>query len=116
MAGKSPTELFEMIAELRTEVEVLKTRAAGFDERVGPADLAAVRERLAVVERLLADLIRRVDENERLAARLAVVESQLAGTKRPSEEADQRRWQVVAAGLASVFALLANVVLLFAKR
>lgn len=116
MAGKSPTELLEMIAALRLEVGVLTAKVEKDREKVEQADLAAVRERLAVIQAQLADLLRRVEEHERWSARLAVLEAQQIESQKRHEETDRRRWQLVVLLLGSVATLAVQVALLFVKK
>jgi monoamine oxidase len=116
MAGKTPTELLEMIKNLGREVAVLATKAENDRERVNPADLAGVRERLAVVEQVAADLGRRVEEQERSAARLAVLETRQAEFRARSEEAERRRWQLTLLFFGSLTTLVVQIALVFVKR
>lgn len=67
MASKSPSEL---VRDVQVEVATLKAQLASLENQVGGAGLYGIRERLAVLESLVAEL------------------------KKLHEEADRRRWQL----------------------
>jgi hypothetical protein len=62
MAGKSPMEL---IREVQVEMARLLQRLDGFQDEVNKADLLQVRERLAVLESLVAELKKQAEEKDR---------------------------------------------------
>jgi hypothetical protein len=96
MAGKTPTELNDLIAEVRKQVAVLDTRVGLMKDDFDRADLANLRQRLAVLEAQIADL------------------------RKSKETDDQRRWQFwVGVGtltLTFVASLTVNLLIYFARR
>src|SRR5438552_2953260 len=102
MAGKSPTELIrDLQVESASLTERLKLLRAFLDE----ANLVAIRERLAVLDTVIAELRKRAEEQERRSERLAVLESQFAEVKKQNEEDDRRRWQVTMLFFGSLLTL-----------
>jgi predicted nucleic acid-binding Zn-ribbon protein len=117
MPGKTLTDLTD---ELLRELITLKTQFAGLRNEVDQAELAAVRARVAVLESMLGELKRVVDEHERRGERLAVLESQHAELRKQLDERDRRWWQFwVGAGLVGltfVANLLIQLFLLFSRK
>ena len=62
MASRSPTEL---IREIQLETVRLLQRLDSFQDEVKNADLLQIRERLAVLEILVAELKKREEETDR---------------------------------------------------
>jgi hypothetical protein len=127
MAGKTPTELTDLIAELRADLNVLRAEFDLLESQSERSVSAQLPERLAKTEALLtvlteaiAELKKRCDESERRSERLAVLESQHAELKKQFEEKDRRWWQfwvgVSAVGLTFVANLVVNLLLFFARK
>jgi DNA repair exonuclease SbcCD ATPase subunit len=120
MAGKSPTELYELIRDLEAEIGTVTERLNLLRTSLDEANLIAIRERLAVVESICAELRRRAEEQDRRGERLTQLEGQLAEFKKQFEESDRRRWQVwLALGvciLTFVANLTLNLILFFARK
>ena len=62
MAGKTPTDL---IGELRTEIATLRAEFDSLQDELTRAEVFRIRERLAVLESLVAELKKREEENDR---------------------------------------------------
>ena len=96
MSAKTPTQLLELIQELRVELTRLMERVDHTRESLDTANIVGLRERLAVVEALVADLQKR------------------------QEESDRRRWQfwlgVGTVVLTFAANLTVNLLVLFAKK
>lgn len=96
MPPKTVAEVAEMVAKLQREHEVFVTRTKSRLSELERLELYRLRERLAVIETLLAELTKRV------------------------EEADRRRWQLwLGIGICTLtFAanLTVQLIVLFARR
>lgn len=96
MAGKSPTELLELIRDLEVEVARQAERQNVTRVALEEVNLVGIRERLAVLE------------------------SQIAEIKKREEENDRRRWQfwlgVGVVVLTFVANLTINLLMFFAKK
>lgn len=115
MAGKTPTELSDLIAVLRTELEVLRKDLELLRGTFDRAEVAQLRERLAKVESLLALL-----DPTALLTRVVTLEEQVTELKKWREERDRRWWQFwVGAGLVGVTFvanLVIQLILLFSRK
>jgi chromosome segregation ATPase len=127
MAGKTPTELTDLIAQLRADLNVLRaefdllwslgerTTSAQYPER-----LARTEALLTTLNDAIAELKKRADDSERRNERLAVLESQHAELKKQVEEKDRRWWQfwvgVSAIGLTFIANLVINLLMFFARK
>jgi len=117
MAGKT---LSELTGELQRELFTLKTQVSVLQQEVDHAELVKLLERVAVLEAVVPDLKRRLDEAERRNERLAVLESQVTELRKQFDEKDRRWWQfwvgVSAIGLTFVANLVINLLLFFARK
>lgn len=73
MAGKTPTELNDSIAEVRKEVAVLDSRTGLLKDEFDRADLFAVLQRVAALETQVADLKRVRDDADRWFKQLLLI-------------------------------------------
>lgn len=87
-----PKSQGDAIRELEIGLAVLNERVESIQETIRDADVADITSQLNLLRH-------RVDEFQKGA-----------------EEADRRRWQIVAAGIASVFALVVNLILLGLRK
>ena len=65
MAGKSPTELYELIRDTQTELARLTERVDFHQVSWTDANIVGIRERLAVLEAQFAELKKQIEERER---------------------------------------------------
>ncbi|MBA4064558.1 MAG: hypothetical protein C0501_12770 [Isosphaera sp.] len=111
MAGKTPTELNDLIAGLRTELEVLAGEVRGLRADFDRNDLNQLRERLVKLEAVLQAV-----NVPALLLQLGVLQEQIAELRKWREEADRRRWQVLMLFAGSLLTLLVQVALLAVKK
>lgn len=95
MAGKTPTELNDLITEVREQVAVLDTRVGLMKDGLERANLDEVRERLAVLDHRVAELMKAREDGDRWFKQLLLI--------------------VIGAALTLLANVLVNVVL-FAKK
>lgn len=87
-----PKSQGDAIRELEIGLAVLNKQVESIEESIRDADVADIKSQLNLLRH-------RVDDFQKRA-----------------EEADRRRWQIVAAGIASVFALVVNLILLAIRK
>jgi hypothetical protein len=118
MAGKTPTELYELIRDPQVEIVKLVERNKLHQAALDEANLGAIRERLAVLDAAVAELKRLAEAAERRGERLAVLEAQFAELKRQFEEKDRRWWQfwVGLVGFTFVANLVIQLIRLFSRK
>jgi predicted nuclease with TOPRIM domain len=120
MAGKSPTELYELIRDLQEDNARLTERFNLLNSSLDALALVAMRERQAVFDAAVAELKKWRDESERRGERLAVLEAQHAELKKQFDEKDRRWWQfwvgVGLVGVTFVANLVIQLVLLFSRK
>lgn len=120
MAGKSPTELYELIRDLQVEIVKLLERNKLHQAALDVANLGAIRERLAVLDATAVEVAKRAEESERRGERRAILEAQFAELKKQFEEKDRRWWQfwvgVGLVGFTFVANLVIQLILLFSRK
>src|SRR5437763_3273538 len=65
MAAKSPTELNDLIGDLRRELAVLRAEFGAIQAELERTDLVRLLERLAVLESQVAEIKKRQEETDR---------------------------------------------------
>ncbi|HYH64033.1 MAG TPA: hypothetical protein VD866_04975 [Urbifossiella sp.] len=95
MAGKTPTELNDLITDVREQVSVLSSRVGQMKDDFDRADLADIRQRLALIEERVAELKKSREDGDRWFKQLLLI--------------------VIGAALTLLANVLVNVVL-FAKK
>jgi molecular chaperone DnaK (HSP70) len=73
MAGKTPTELNDLITEVREQVAVLDTRVGLMKDEIDRADFAGIRQRLAVIEHRVAELTKAREDGDRWFKQLLLI-------------------------------------------
>lgn len=73
MAGKTPTELNDLISEVREQVAVLDTRVGQLKDDLERAKLDEIRELLAVLEHRVAELTKTRDDADRWFKQLLLI-------------------------------------------
>lgn len=117
MAGKTPTELFELIKELETQWELLRAEVGTHDKEIElqRPEFAQLRDRMTKLESLLAVL-----DPAGTIRNLTTLQAEVAELKKWKEERDRRWWQFwVGAGLVGltfVANLVVQLVLFFSRK
>ncbi len=73
MAGKSPTELNDLITEVREQVAVLGSRVGLLKDDIDRADLTNIRQRLAVIEDRVGKLEKAREDGDRWFKQLLLI-------------------------------------------
>ncbi|MBY0458790.1 MAG: hypothetical protein K2V38_15745, partial [Gemmataceae bacterium] len=136
MAGKTVSEVNDLVTELRAELRVLRNDFDALGEVVARQEHAQLRERLMKIESLVAvidpgELVRLVatlqeqvaelrrwrDENaSELGNEVATLQEQVAELKKWREESERRRWQLVVGVFLAVLTFSANLVASFLRK
>jgi len=73
MAGKTPTELNDLITDVREQVVVLDTRVGQMRADFDRADLADIRQRLVLIEDRVAEIRKSREDGERWSKQLLLI-------------------------------------------
>lgn len=115
MAGKTPTELADLIADLRTELHVLRAQFDALNTDLDRPEYARMRERITKIESLLA-----VIDAAALVRQIATLQEQVAELKKWREESERKKWQfwfgVGICTLTFSANVAMNLVLFFARK
>jgi capsule polysaccharide export protein KpsE/RkpR len=98
-------ELTDLIAQLRTELEVLRAQFDLIRREIDKPEFGQLRDRITKIESLLA-----VIDPSGLVKKVATFEEQVAEFKKWREESDRRRWQVLLAVGVCVLTFTSNIV------
>jgi len=116
MAGKTPTELYELIRDLELEIARINERLKLHQTTLDEANLVSIRERLAVLDSAVTELKKWRDELDRRGERIAVLESQQVELTKWRDESARRVFQVGLLFGGSLLTLAIQLAILFLKK
>jgi hypothetical protein len=111
MAGKTPTELSDLIAALRTELEVLSREVSFLRTDLDRAELSQLRDRVTKLESILQAV-----NVPSLLVQLGVIQEQLGELKKWRDEMGRRVMQVGLLFGGSLLTLAIQLIILFLKK